>query len=176
MIGQTGCFPQLIWVNSIWYIHRKIRFPCPLNVGTVVNSPVMRIPHIISDLRIWTGNLNTQTILFLDHHQTQSPLHLLCWPTLTKILTCVPGVFPVNYYYSTDPMVAPIANPFLNDQFLRKTSPLWRRVLFGQEKYLACTNPPFEIIMGIHKFTFEESRHVEAWYISVCFGSRQSWW
>ena len=77
MIGQTGCFPQLILVNSIWYIHRKIRFPCPLNVGTVVNSPVMRIPHIISDLRIWTGNLNTQTILFLDHHQTQSPLVML---------------------------------------------------------------------------------------------------
>ena len=32
---------------------------------------VMRIPHsIISDFRIWTGNLNTITILFLDHDQT----------------------------------------------------------------------------------------------------------
>ena len=44
---------------------------------TVVNSLVMRIPHIISDLRIWTGNLNTQTILFLDHDQTQTPLVML---------------------------------------------------------------------------------------------------
>ena len=138
----------------------------------------MRIPHLISDLTIWTGNLNTQTILFLDHDQTQTPLVMLThfdenFDLCARRKACARLVFPVNYNIAY-PMVAPIANPFLNDQILRKTSPLWRRVLFGQEKYLACTNPPFEIIMGIHKFTFEESRHVEAWYISVCFGSRQS--
>ena len=37
---------------------------------TEVNFTVMRIPGIISDFRIWTGNLNTITILFLDHDQT----------------------------------------------------------------------------------------------------------
>ena len=58
----------------------------------------------------------------------------------------------------------------------KNISSLEEGVVLTGKKYLVCTNPPFKIIMGIHKFTFEESRHVEAWYISVCFGSRQSWW
>ena len=145
------------------------KIPLPFKC-TEVYFTVMRIPHsIISDFRIWTGNLNTITILFLDHHQTQTPLVMLThfdeiFDLCARRKACARLVFPVNYNIAY-PMVAPIANPFLNDQILRKTSPPCQ---------LVCTNPPFKIIMGIHKFTFEESRHVEAWYISVCFGSRQS--
>ena len=95
---------------------------------TEVNFTVMRIPHIrISDFRMWTGNLNTITILFLDHHRTQTPLVMLThfdeiFDLCARRKACARLVFPVNYNIS-DPMVAPIANPFLNDQILRKTSP-----------------------------------------------------